>query len=213
MENNYDILGVKKTATDEEIKNAYVKLKSKYDPISYDRKDLKEHAQNKTNEITAAFDAIMNERRIARMERDVDTKSNNNSNILSDIQRLIEKNELQRADEMLTTIATENRTARWYFLKGVILYRKGWLMEATNFFETANKMDPTNEEYQRALEKANWQRNGGFGSGPGAGPFGQPGSYPNGAPIGCSFCDICGGILCADFCCDCTGMRGPGRCC
>lgn len=107
-------------------------------------------------------------------------------------------------------IPQEKRTAKWFFLKGVILFKKGWLLEASNFFSTAVNMDPSNEEYKKALEKANWQRQGEFNNKAG-GPFSGP--YPTTGGYNCSFCDICTTIMCADICCDCFAPRGGFRWC
>ncbi len=212
MEKYYKILGVEQSATDEEIKKAFVALKRKYDPNNYDKESLKNHAKEKTKEIVEAFDNIMNQKRaetIKNKENNNQTE-NSSSNDLKEIENLIENNILQKAEDLLMQIPQEKRTARWYFLKGVVLFKKGWILEAYNFFATAHNMDPSNEEYKQALDKANWQRRGGFNS-PQDGPFGSP--YPQGSPVGCSCCDICGAIMCADMCCECGAPRGPYRCC
>ena len=56
----YDILELEETATEQEIKDRYILLKRQYDPENYEKEDLKKHAQEKTKEITNAFDIIMN---------------------------------------------------------------------------------------------------------------------------------------------------------
>ncbi len=209
-EKYYKILGLDENATDEEIKKAYITLKRKYDPNNYEKEDLKEHAKEKTKEIIEAFDAIMNERRAKNIENEKENKettSKGEENFKA-IEKLIESNLLQRAEQELMNIPQEKRTARWYYLKGVILYKKGWLLEASNFFATASNLEPSNEEYKEALEKANWQRRGGFNE-PQSGPYGP---YSPTGPMGCSFCDVCGTIMCMDMCCDCIVPRNPYRC-
>ncbi len=214
MDKYYEILGLDRSATDEEIKKQYSNLIRKYDPNNYDKDDLKKYAQEKTKEITEAFDSIMNNKRAEKIQNQKnvfeENEQNSDDSVLEKIENLIESNFLEQAEQKLMQIPQEKRNARWYFLKGVVLFKKGWLLDASNFFAIAVKLDPSNEEYKRALEKATWQRNGGFNT-PQAGPFSGP--YSSGGPMGCSFCDICGTIMCADMCCDCSTPRGPFRCC
>ena len=213
MEKYYKILGLDKSATDEEIKASYSELIRKYDPSNYDKEYLKKHAEEKTKEIIEAFDTIMNSKRSEQIQNENSQKNKKNTkeDIFEEIENLIEANMLEQAEEKLMKIPEEKRnTARWYYLKGVVLYKKGWLADASNFFAVAVKLNPSNEEYRKALEKATWQQNGRFNS-PQTGPFSGP--YPSGGPMGCSFCDICGTIMCADMCCDCASPRGAYRCC
>ena len=56
-------------------------------------------------------------------------------------------------------------------------------------------MDPGNAEYREALNRMN-RYAGGFGQNP----------YRTGDNMGgCSDCDVCQGLVCADCCCECMG--------
>lgn len=204
MKKYYETLGISEKSSEEEIKKAYIILKRKYDPENYDKPDLKEHAETKTKEITEAFDKIMNNIRTKQIEN----KNENNQNYFKNVEQLIEENQLQKAEDILMGVPQEKRIARWYYLRGNILLKKGWLMDASNFFSTALSMEPDNEEYKKAYEKIMWQKNGGFNN-PNNGPYQN--QYPPQGPMGCSFCDICGAMMCMDMCCDCGMPRGP-RC-
>lgn len=212
MDKFYEVLGLKKTASDEEIKKTYSNLIRKYDPNNYDKAELKKHAKEKTKQIIEAFDNIMNFKRAEKIQNNEKETEKDENDVFLKIEDLIENNFLQQAEEELINIPQEKRTARWYFLKGVVLYRKGWLLEASNFFAIAVKLEPSNEEYKKALERATWQKNGGF-SNPQSRDFNNP--YPTNTPTNCTVCDICGTIMCLDMCCNCGAPRGPygGRCC
>lgn len=211
MNDPYKVLEIDREASDEEVRASYLKLEKKYHPDNYDDGQLKELAKEKTKEITEAFDTIMNERRINRVkskEEDVivneeGEKVNDNKNSKRDfpyIRDLIQQNRLIEAEESLDNIELDKRSAEWYFLKGSIFFSKGYLDDAGNFFSTALRMDPNNNEYKAALNKLSWQRQGNFGS-PYQGGYRQP-NQPIG---GCGACDICTGMLCADCCCECCG--------
>ena len=51
MQDPYKILETKSTATDAEIKKAFIELKNKYDPDNYEKPNLKQIASEKTKEI------------------------------------------------------------------------------------------------------------------------------------------------------------------
>lgn len=208
MKECYELLGISEKATDKQVKDAYIAMKNKYDPGSYEKEDLKKHAIEKTEQITKAFDEIMNFRRVDRMKKGESVKDSFDSDHSQDfvvdfdyIEELIGSDDLDTAEEILDGIVRGNRLPRWYYLKGLIFFKKGWLGEAAEFFEAACRMEPKNPVYRQAWERAMWQRSGRFGAPGEESPYGD-GTRPL---IGCGVCDICGGLLCADCCCNCLG--------
>ena len=193
MKDPYEILGVSRNATDDEIKNAYRALARKYHPDSYADNPLADLAGEKMKEINEAYDAIMNTRKGNK------SKSGNYSNPnskFSDIRELIMKNRLDDAQMLLDGVPFDRRDAEWYFLNGSVLYKRGWFNDAYSSFSTAVRMEPDNAEYRQAL--GNMQRQG-------AGGFNGP--YRSGGNMGgsCTGCDVCQGLICADCCCECLG--------
>lgn len=179
MNDPYRILGVMPTSSDEEIRDAYRSLMRRY-----------EGDDEKLSEITAAFDSIMNLRRGGAGQ--------SADGGFSEVRRQLQNGNYNDADSMLESI--DEKTAEWYFLKGSVCYAKGWLNEAYANFSQACKMEPYNPEYNSALRHMS-ETKGGYMQGD---PNGNPYSG-SGRTFGCSACDICNGLICADCCCECMG--------
>ena len=83
----------------------------------------------------------------------------------------------------------------WYFLMGMVFSRKGWTDQAYSYFQRAYQMDPGNPEFQAAFNNMNNRRT-----------YSDPG-YNTSDSMGCSACDICTGLMCANCLCNCCGGR------
>lgn len=220
MKNPYEILGVSPSATDDEVKAAYRNLAKKYHPDNYADSPLADVASEKMAEINGAFDEIMDERRGKGSSRTQNPYGRNaygnaygaggyganNGSSFADVRRLIQSGRITEADELLDGTPLNARNAEWYFLKGSIFYSRGWLEDAANHFATACRLDPNNAEYRAAYNRMGWQRQGNMGG------YGQ-GTYRQSTPVGgCSACDLCQGLICADCCCECMGGDLIGCC-
>lgn len=194
MNDPYEILGVSKKATDEEIKTAYRNLAKKYHPDNYNDNPLSDLAEEKMEEINAAYDKIMSERKRKAHNKGTDYSANSN---FPKIRSLINQNMLDAAQSELDSIPVEQRNAEWYFLNGSVLYKRGWYDNAYTCFSTAVRMDPQNMEYREAFNRINNKRSG----------FNNAGNpYRSSSNMGgCSGCDVCQGLICADCCCECMG--------
>lgn len=202
MTDPYATLGVSPNATDEEIKTAYRNLAKKYHPDNYTDSPLSDMASEKMKEINEAYDMIQDQRRRGTNKGGYGAggayggsyNSYSGSGRFRDVRLLIKNGRLADADQILSGIPLSGRDAEWYFLKGTILYRKGWTEEAFNHYSTACNMDPGNPEYRAALNQMNGRRTGAYG-----------GYNPAPAAGGCSGCDACTALCCADTCCECMG--------
>ena len=155
MRDPYEVLGVQPSATDDEVKAAYRALARKYHPDNYADNPLSDLAQEKMQEINEAYDTVV------RMRKEGNTGSNPNGGYRApnggpsrygDIRQMIMQNRLMDAEMLLDGIPAHARDAEWFFLKGSVLHKKGWLEEAYNHFATACRMDPQNQEYRQALQ-------------------------------------------------------------
>ena len=194
--NPYEVLGLNTSASDEQIKNAYRELARIYSENG--------SAPNsaKMAEIDRAYDAIV----MNRTGNGGSQSANYNGTYqreyggytspsgLGDIRAKIKSGKLDDAETLLDGIPTGQRTAEWYYLKGTVQHRRGWLEEAAHNFERASQLDPSNSEYRRACDNINSDRAGGYRT-----------ERRTEKSSGCSACDICSGLLCADCCCECMG--------
>lgn len=198
MNDPYKILGVSPSASDDEIKAAYRELAKKYHPDNYANNPLGDLANEKMTEVNAAFDEIMNSRRGGSAYGSSSYGYSQGSSDYSQIRSLIQSGNVTEADNLLSQISESYRNAEWYFLKGSVAYSRGWLNDAYNYFSKACSMDPNNREYSAALNQMNSQRGGYMNGSPSQ-------HYNTSSNPGCSGCDLCQGLICADCCCECMG--------
>ena len=198
MNDPYSVLGVDRNATDDQIKAAYRELARKYHPDNYGDNPLSDLASEKMKEINEAYDAIVSERS-ARKNYNASQNggyysgyTSNSSGGFADIRSMIMAGRLEEAQTLLDGIPVENRNAEWYFLNGSVLHRRGWFDDAYTNFATAVRMDRNNQEYRAAFDQINRKR------------AGTPYRTHNSAG-GCSACDVCSSLICADCCCECMG--------
>ena len=181
MRNPYEVLGIPQGAGMEQVNAAYRELLRKYQDGNN---------QSMVDEINAAYDAIV-------MGGSSGGYSSGGASYTgadySDIRAKINSGRLDDAQTLLDGMPEYNRDAQWYYLKGTIQQKRGWLEEAANNFATASNLDPSNNTYKMAFNKVNSSRTGRYKT--------ERRAERN----GCSGCDMCTGLICADCCCECFG--------
>lgn len=216
VQDPYKVLGVSPNASEEEVKAAYRELAKKYHPDNYADSPLADLANEKMQEINEAYDMITRRFRSGGQQQGSaygqggyqqstygqgsyqQSGYSQSSSAFADVRRMIQQGRITDAEELLDGTPMQARDAEWYFLKGNIYFQRGWLDDALNHFSTACRLSPNNPEYRAAMNRMMWQRQGNFGS-----PNG--GYRTSGSAGGCSGCDMCSGLLCADCCCECMG--------
>lgn len=204
MTDPYKVLEVSPSATDDQVREAYREMTRKYHPDMYQQSPLTDLAEEKMKEINAAYDQIMDMRRGASYSNTNSTyqnsyQQNSYGSDFSEIRRQIQNGNLTVADDMLERYPS-TRTAEWAFLKGTVCYQRGWLNDAFSHFTSAVQREPNNPEYRAAYNQMLQARQGNMNGYPNNGP------YRSGNTLGgCSTCDLCQGLICADCCCECAG--------
>ena len=178
MRNPYEVLGIPQGAGMEQVNAAYRELLRRYQ----DANNLR-----MIDELNAAYDSIV--------MGGASANSYNTGNAdYSDIRAKINSGRLDDAQILLDGMPEYGRDAQWYYLKGTIQQKRGWLEEAAKNFATASNLDPSNNTYKMAYNKVNNARTGGYKT-----------ERREKEKSGCSGCDMCTGLICADCCCECFG--------
>ena len=156
--NPYQILGVKESATQEEIRRAYLALVKKYHPDKYTNNPLRELAGEKLKEINQAYELLQKkpngsggDGQSSRAEyRERGAYSGNYATEFMKVRAAIAQGNLPAAQALLASIPLRN--AEWHYLSGIIYFRMGWYGHAKENLEKAHTMEPQNSEYASAYQ-------------------------------------------------------------
>ena len=137
---------------------------------------------------------------------------------LDDVRNALGDRRFDEAQKLLDDISY--RDAEWHYLQSIVYYNKNWFMECKNQLEIASSIEPENEKYKKALNNLNLKMSkGGID---GTVETGRTYNNNNNANANQNqqtatnrtyytrrddntCCNICGGLLCADCCCECMG--------
>ena len=207
----FEVLGISRGATDEEVKNAYRALAKKYHPDNYDDDNpLKDLAKEKMQEINIAYDTIQDMRKHnkdAYKGNGTYYQHYNGSNygstdpIYSEIRADINAHRFADAERKLLDIDYTSRVAEWHYLMSLVLMSRNNVSDAMRELEIACSAEPDNAEYQRAKEMFNTTARG-YGStyygSAGGGHYRRTTSTDDA-------CNCCANLICLDCLCECLG--------
>lgn len=206
MNNNpYKVLGVSESASQEEIRAAYLSLVKKYHPDKYRDSDLKEIANDKLMEVNEAYETLTKKgngkgssasssgsyQSYGGYSGAGSSYSGQNAAEFARARSYISLNNLTAAKQILDRIDTRN--AEWYYLYGIIYLRQGWYDKANEYITNAYQQEPNNAEYSSAYHTV---RNTGN-------PYTRGGRTYTANANDCDGCSLCSSLICADCCCEC----------
>ena len=190
MKNPYEVLSVTSSASMEEIKRAYRDKARRYS-----------ENQAKMDELNDAYDFIINNFGSNKGNTSYADSgygagaAGGQTSEFGDIRAKLNSGRIDDAEMLLDGIPYQRRNAEWYYLKGTIQHRKGWLESALENFRKAKEMEPGNSEYEAAFNQLERESKGDFRR-----------NRQNEDNDGCcSPCNICSSLMCADCCCECMG--------
>lgn len=196
MRDPYEVLGIQRGASKDEIKAAYRKLAKQYHPDMHVDNPLKDLAQEKFIEVQEAYDQLTNASSSSYNSSSYSSGSNTYSNSSSGsnfqtVRQYINFGNYQQAMYALDDITTRN--GEWNFLMGVCYVNLGSTVKGMEFVKTAMRMEPNNIEYKNYLNQIlNMQR------------AYQTRTY-NYSRGGNSDLSCCTQLICADCCCEMMG--------
>ncbi len=195
MSDPYKILGVSRSATDDEIKAAYRELAKKYHPDNNVNNPLADLAEEKMKEVNEAYEAIQRERAGGggAPRDDFGGSYDGYSGSFAKIRTLISNGRYSEAELMLDSMSVSERGAEWNYLKGCVLLQRGAVYDAQRHIDAACYMDPGNLEYSRAKDSI---RNYSMGGGR---------QYRSAGGNNSDMCDLCSTLICMDCLCECCG--------
>lgn len=190
MKDPYEVLGLQRNATKEEVKHAYRRLAKKYHPDMNVDNPLADLAEEKFKEIQQAYDDIMNGSS-SSYQTNSNYYNNDSNSSFTAVRQQVNVGRYQDAIRSLNSIS--DRNAEWNFLMGVCYVNLGSTGQGVQFVQRAVNMNPGNIEYQNFLNQImNMQRTY------------QNRTYNYGRG-GSNSADCCTQLICADCLCECLG--------
>lgn len=194
VNNPYEVLGVPRNASNDEVKKAYRQLCKKYHPDSYVDNPLADLAEEKFKEVQAAYEQIMKEREGGGYSYSTTGQTQSTSQETAELQaarNFINNRRFHEALNVLSNIG--NRNAMWYYYSAIANMGIGNNLVAVDHAKQAAAMEPNNMEYVNFANQMQFRgqqyQNMGYG-------YGRQ-SFGTG--------NLCCDLWCMDTMCECMG--------
>lgn len=198
MRDPYEVLGVSKNATKEEIRDAYRELIKKYHPDKFrNNPDMKALAEEKIKEVNEAYKYLLDHFDDAPNASDV---SSGDQALFHEARQKIDAGNYYDAEDLLVRVSDKSNP-EWYFLSGLIYFRQGWYDKAETYLKYAHEAKPDNKEYEDTYKEFLKASRNNYNPTMNAGPAQGGGMNDNTAA--CMSC--CAALACTDICCHCMG--------
>ena len=194
VNNPYEVLGVPRNASNDEIKKAYRTLSKKYHPDSYIDNPLADLAEEKFKEVQAAYEQIMDERE-GRGPTYSTYGQTYSSEPETDEMKMVRNyiNSRNFREALNTLMRIQNRNAMWYYYSAVANLGVGNNVVALQHAKQAAVLEPNNLEYRNFANelqlRSQQYQNRGYG-------YGRQ-SFGTG--------NLCCDLWCMDTMCECMG--------
>lgn len=146
MKDNYELLGLTESATDEEITARYNELRDKCKEDRWLDGEAGNEAARMLTKLETAYREIMAERK----ERSQNTEG---KDAFEEIADLLRQDKISEAQTLLDNF--NERSAEWHYMQAVVYYKKNWTNDSKKQLEIAIQMDPNNQKYRSAYGKMN----------------------------------------------------------
>ena len=195
--NPYEVLGVSRNASIDEIKKAYKELSRKYHPDSYVGNPLSSLAEEKFKQVQESYDAIMKEKNGDFNYTDNYNNSgyyNGESGEMAEVYNLLGRRAYSQALSLLDSMP--NRNAKWYYYSAIAQVGLGNNLRGMEYARMAVSMEPNNIEYQNLVNRLSFQGN----------RYGEVRNVYRGGRSGFDDAsDLCCKLWLADSLCECMG--------
>lgn len=159
----YSVLGVNRSASDEEVKKAYRKLSRKYHPDANINNPNKEQAEEKFKQVQQAYEQIMKEREYGSFQGGYGNfgsyggkatgaaSDDDDTRYMTAAANYLQTGYYQEAWNVLQNIS--RRDGRWYYFAAVANAGLGYNVNAVDYAQEAVRREPNNMEYQLLLQR------------------------------------------------------------
>lgn len=202
------VLGVTSSVTQSELYEAYRRERDKYSEKRFAPGEEGARACEKLDEIEAAYREAEEQLKSRFYVSEFD-------NAHKDIDDMIRAGQIDEAQKRLDESMT--RDAEWHFLQSMVYYRRKWYYDAREQLKTAVEMEPNNVKYSDALKNFDRKTRGESINNQRTSEYRNQGQQQKRSYVdeqvnhatrqnnGCSPCNVCSSLICADCCCECMG--------